>query len=226
MTFNMHRTRWYLRALGLASLLVLTPLAASAARIASLDGFLDVNGGCIMLQTHDGTPYSLLGDTSGLLGGDHVRIEGRFVADSRCGATGFEVMTVQTLWADDTHRAVRFDFRGGEPFLRFAQRSGRLGGGYYRDYDRDARALPDRFDRYGHYVYQGPHRRVTLLGRLHEPANGCPFIDTGVTTFSLDGDLGDYQAGDAVRVSGVLYDGDGNAPCGGPTVVVGSIRGH
>jgi hypothetical protein len=28
-----------------------------------------------------------------------------------------------------------------------------------------------------------------------------------------------------VRISGVLYDGDPNAPCGGSTLVVRSIRG-
>jgi hypothetical protein len=99
--------------------------------------------------------------------------------------------------------------------------------GERRDYDRDREnQSPDRPDRNGRYVYQGPHRFVTLVGRLHESTDACPTLAANYTTVALDGNLGDYQAGDMVRVSGVLYDGDPNAPCGGATLVLRNIRGY
>lgn len=235
--------------------------------IAHVDGYVSTNGGCLMLRQHDGRQLALVGDARGLLGGDHVRLEGRFAPDPGCGATGFEVGLVQTIWGDDNHRTARYDHLSGEPFLRFAERTGRLDESrryeqerraYQNDrreyerqrqgyenrrrdyagavgddgrYDRDRRderyeARPDRPDRGGHYVYAGPHHRVVLVGRIHEAADACPTLETDHAVFALDGSLRDYQAGDQVRVSGVLYDGDPNAPCGGPTVVVTGIRGR
>jgi hypothetical protein len=269
-----HHRRLLSRVLGpallLAAGLALSSRGAAAAAypdVAHVDGYLAANGGCLMLRQHDGRLLALAGDARGLLPGDHVRLEGRFASDPGCGATGFEVGLVQTLWGDDNHRTVRYDHLGGEPFLRFAERTGRLGEsrryelerrGYQNDLheyerqrlnyeeqrrgyeggaraeersDRDGRderyePRPDRPDRGGRYVYGGPHHRVVLVGKIHEPAGACPTLETDHAVFALDGNLRDYQAGDQVRVSGVLYDGDPNAPCGGPTVVVTGIRGR
>jgi hypothetical protein len=264
-----------------------TGVARAADRaIAHIDGYLSVNNGCLVLRQHDGALLSLVGGTAGLLGGDHVRLEGRMVPDPGCGAQGFAVATVQTVWGDDNHRTTVYDHLSGEPFAHFAERTGRFDDhgararGYEgerrgqagerggpideRERERDARAaIPDRdaaepgrrldeqdargrdydrdhdrqvvqdqepprqrLDRNGRYVYQGAHRSVTLVGKIHETQGACPTLETSRTSFALDGDLGDYQAGDRVRVSGMLYDQDPGAPCGGPTVVIRRIRGH
>lgn len=104
--------------------------------------------------------------------------------------------------------------------------SGRAGdeGGEHRGGRRDLD--PERADRGGRYVYHGPHREVVLVGLIHEVQGACPTLHTSRAVFALDGNLGGYQAGDQVSVSGTLYDGDPNAPCGGPTVVVRNIHGH
>ena len=207
---------------GVLALIPGTSYAAYYPGVAHADGFLAASGGCLMLREHDGRVYSVLANTDGLLNGDHVRLEGRLVPDPGCGAPGFQVNEVQTLWGDDYHRSTRYDHLNGEPFTRWAERSGRLGG-YQGDRDREPM---ERYDRYGHYVYHGPHRLVELVGRLHETAGGCPTLDTGASVFALDGNLRDYQAGDTVRVSGTLYDDDPNAPCGSQTVVIRNIRGR
>ncbi|MBV8203091.1 MAG: hypothetical protein JOZ15_20950 [Acidobacteria bacterium] len=217
------------RALGPALLLaggmILASPVASAAypEVTHVDGYLRANGSCLMLRQHDGRVVALRGDTRGLADGDHVRLEGRPALDPGCGAPGFDVLAVQTLWADDSHHRTYFDHLNGVPFDQWAERSGRFE--ERRDLDRDRDQAPDRPDRYGRYVYQGPHRFVTLVGRLHESANACPTLATDYTVVALDGNLGDYQAGDMVKISGVLYDGDPNAPCGGATLVVRDIRG-
>ena len=232
MTHLTPRRRSRFRVLGPALLflgvLALTPGTSYAAYpgVAHVDGYLSASGGCLMLREHDGRVYSVVGRTEGMLTGDHVRLEGRLVPDPGCGAPGFEVTLVQTLWGDDYHRTTRYDHLNGEPFYRYAERTGRLGGERRdRDDDRDQRSL-ERYDRNGHYVYHGPRRSVELVGRLHEAAGACPTLDTGANVFALDGDLRAYQAGDRVRVSGILYDDDPNAPCGGPTVVINNIRGR
>jgi hypothetical protein len=224
--------------------------------VAHVDGYLSADGRCLMLRQHDGQVLALRGDTRGLASGDHVRLEGRFAADPGCGAAGFDLTLVQAIWGDDNHRTVYYDHLNGEPFVRWAERTGHVterraygngseqrgngygseqrgnGSGYERSgerrsYDRgDAAQYPERYDRNGRYVYSGPHRRVTLVGRIHESAGACPTLHTSTAVFALDGNLGDYQAGDRVHLSGYLYDGDPNAPCGGPTVVVRSIRGR
>jgi len=195
------------------------------------------NGECVMLRQHDGRMYSLRGDLDGLRSGDHARLEGRLAPDPGCGAPGFEVTMVQALWADDNHRNTYYDHRNGEPFRQYAARIGRFDDrgagddraaddGDRRDADRDREPLyPERADRNGRYVYEGSHRSVTLVGQLHEVAGACPTLHASRAVFALDGDLRDYQAGDTVTVSGVLYDSDPNAPCGGPTVVIHEIRG-
>jgi hypothetical protein len=234
--------------------------------VAHVDGYLSANGGCLMLRQHDGRMVALVGDARGLLAGDHVRLEGRFAPDPGCGAAGFDVALVQTLWGDDNHRTARYDHLNGEPFLRFAERTGRLDESQRyerdrrsyqndrRDYERDRAGYEnerrgyegdgrsdarsddrgrvndhydqERPDRAGRYVYEGPHRRVTFVGKIHEAGGACPTLVTDHAVFALDGNLREYRAGDRVRVTGVLYDGDPNAPCGGPTVVLSGIRGN
>ena len=229
------RRRSLFRLMGPALLLaagLVLPLRAGFAAypdIIHVDGYLSASGaGCVMLREHDGRTYALRGETRGLLGGDHVRLEGRLAPDPGCGAPGFEVTRVQTLWSDDHHRSTYFDSLTGEPFQHYAERAGRFDERRDAGYDRDREVAPgDVPDRRGRYVYQGPHRDVTLVGRLHEAENACPTLETSQNiVVALDGNLGDYQAGDTVSVTGVLFDGDPNAPCGGPTVVLHSVRGH
>jgi hypothetical protein len=249
----MRPRRSLLRVLGpalllLAAGLVLPTHDSYAAVFAHVDGYLSADGRCLMLQQHGGDTLALVGDTAGLVGGDHVRLEGRFVADPGCGVPGFDVTLVQTIWAGDNHRTTYYDHLSGEPFHLWAERSGRLSGGEWRGYENERRAYererrayenerhgydsdlrnlhPERFDRYGNYIYQGPHRRVVFVGKLHETAGGCATLETTHGFFALDGGLGDYQPGDWVRVSGMLYDGDSTAPCGSPTVVISGIRGR
>ncbi|HVR07691.1 MAG TPA: hypothetical protein VMW75_06540 [Thermoanaerobaculia bacterium] len=109
------------------------------------------------------------------------------------------------------------DRAGAEHGPHDADRADRADGGH---------ADPERTDRSGRYVYRGPHRPVTLVGKLHQVEGACPTLATTHAVFALDGDLGAYQAGDDVSVSGTLYEGDPNAPCGGPTVVIRGIHGH
>jgi hypothetical protein len=235
----MSRRQFHNRVLGPALLLgavLLLPARVSFAAdpsIAHVDGYLSAGRGCLVLQEHDGGRYSLVGGIQGLRNSDHVRLEGRFVSDPACGLPGFNVSDVQALWADDSHRSVYFDHLSGEPFLRYAERTGRIdrrGGsdrnGSRSDYDRERYSRSEeRPDRNGRYVYEGSHRPVTLVGTLHETTYGCPTLNTGYRVFALDGDLRNYQAGDTVKVSGVLYDSD-SGPCRAPTVVLSGIRGH
>jgi hypothetical protein len=205
------------------ALLVTTGLAlpsGQAFAAVMADGYLNHNGPCLMLKQHDGDQYAVVGDTRGLRGGDHVRLEGRVVSDPGCGAPGLEVIQVRSLWRDDEHRVMLYNRDRDRDFERWAERSGRLG--ERRDYDQQI----ERPDRGGHYVYSGPHRRVTFVGKLHETAGGCATLETNHATLALDGNLGDYQAGDWVRVTGTFYDRDPNAPCGGPTVVISRIGGR
>jgi hypothetical protein len=277
--------RIFLRALGpallLAAGLALSTHGAQAAdlSVAHADGYLSVNGSCMMLRQHDGQLLALRGYVRGLLPSDHVRLEGHFAPDPGCGAPGFEVTKVQTVWGDDNHRTTYYDHLNGEPFERFAARTGRLSyesdhrayQSEQRTYDNERRSYENERDRYnagsgysdrnnaqegyrqegyreqnnaqeghrapegtyyergdrnGRYVYQGPHRRVTLVGKLHEVEHGCPTLHAAHTTVALDGNLGNYQAGDNVKVEGTLWDHDSDAPCGGPTLVIHSIRGY
>jgi hypothetical protein len=190
-----------------------------------VDGYLGWNGPCMMLQQHDGTRLSLGGDIRGLRSGDHVRLEGYAEpGNRRCGASTFNVSFVQTMWVDDSHHSTYFDHLNGSPFLAWAEQNGRYG------YERRAE-VPERDGRinrsYGGsgYVYRGPYRRMTLIGRLDLSQNGCPVLVTENADFALDGNLGVYQHGDRVRVDGFFYDQDPNAPCGS-TLVVNGIRGR
>jgi hypothetical protein len=270
---TLERRRLLFRVLGPALLVtgaMLVPGAGAWAQADHVDGYVSMDGGCVLLREHGGDVVSLRGDLRGMQNGDHVRLEGHLTADSRCGYPGFELSQVQAVWGDDNHRTTVYDHQNGEPFQRWAALSGRMperryggdnGPGYerrgnaygnegrgnaygnegrgYRSGDEryrqergygegreSAQQYPERYDRNGRYVYQGPYRRVTLVGRIHEAAGACPTLHTSHATFPLDGDLGNYQAGDRVSVNGYLYDRDPNAPCGGPTVVIRSIRGR
>jgi len=200
-----------------------TTSASAYPATSHVDGYLSSNGTCLMLQEHGGGVLALRGNVRGLTDGDHVRLEGRFAPDPGCGAPGFAVTMVQAIWGDDRHRTTYFDHLSGESFTGWAERTGRFG--ERREYYESGPSY-ERPDRYGRYVYEGPHRWVTLVGRVHESEGACPTLSTSYATFALDGSLGDYQAGDRVLISGMLYDQDPNAPCGGPTVVIHRIRGR
>jgi hypothetical protein len=104
-------------ALALLASFAAPPLFAQADRsVAHIDGYLSESGPppdgrrpCLFLRQHDGVVYTLHGHLTGLQTDDHVRLEGRFAADARCGGTGFEVTTVQTIWADDNHKSTYYD---------------------------------------------------------------------------------------------------------------------
>jgi hypothetical protein len=248
---NRHTLLRLLPAVLLASGFAIAAAAAHAAdrATAHVDGYLLSRHGCLILRQHDGTRLSLVGGTAGLRDSDHVRLEGQFVPDPGCGAQGFAVSEVQTLWGDDNHRTTVYDHLSGEPFGRFAERTGRYderGGragrgderreAERRAYERESAERgapayvqdepPERPDRNGHYVYHGPHHRVTLVGKIHEDGRGCATLETSHAVFALDGNIADYQAGDRVSVSGMLYDQDPGAPCGAPTVIIRSIHGR
>src|SRR5579863_8047563 len=91
----------------LAALGTIPAGAAADPSIALIDGYLSVSqgqdfhrGACIILRQHDGKLFALSGRVIGLMANDHVRLEGR-MAPNRCGAAGFEVSVVQTIWGDD-----------------------------------------------------------------------------------------------------------------------------
>ena len=115
-------------ALLLAAGLILATPGASAAypEITHVDGYLSASGGCLMLRQHDGRVMALRGAMRGLADGDHVRLEGRPAPDPGCGAPGFDVTVVQTLWADDYHRSTLYDHLNGESFPHFSERTGRF----------------------------------------------------------------------------------------------------
>jgi len=79
---------------------------------AHVDGYVSFSpdSHCVVVRQHDGSLYTLVGRWHGLLGNDHVRLEGRFVPETRCGGQGgFEVTEVQAVWADDNHRSTYYD---------------------------------------------------------------------------------------------------------------------
>jgi hypothetical protein len=223
-------TRSFTRILGVGVLLAAGLVFPSRSAYASdhIDGYLSLEGRCMILTEHEGGRLALTGATAGLIGGDHVRLEGWYSRDPGCGAQGFNVTQVHTIWADDNHRSTYFDHLNGEPFAQWAQENGRFNG--RRNERRYEPYSSSNYDqRYRSYQSvpfpEGPHRRVVLVGRVYENGGACPSLRTTHGVFALDGNLGRYQHGDRVRVSGDLYDQDPNSPCGGPTVVIRGIRG-
>jgi hypothetical protein len=114
------RPRYLLRIL-LPAALVLGVLAVAASALAAprgdtslahVDGYVSFSpdSHCVVVRQHDGSLYTLVGRWHGLVGNDHVRLEGRFVPETRCGGQGgFEVTEVQAIWADDNHRSTYYD---------------------------------------------------------------------------------------------------------------------
>jgi|HubBroStandDraft_3_1064219.scaffolds.fasta_scaffold148704_2 hypothetical protein len=123
----------------LVSLLVPTGIAAAQGdrSLIHIDGYLQFtdqgyNGAyrCLLLREHgNGETFALVGRVAGLLNGDHVRLEGRS-APGRCGARGFEVTKVQTVWADDNHRSTYYDHLHDGSFREWAVANQRLPPGY------------------------------------------------------------------------------------------------
>lgn len=96
----------------LLAALVLAFVAAAPAAAVYIDGYVTAspNGDCVLVRSHDGRVYALEGPASqGVIGNDHVRLEGRFVPETRCGVRdGFEVSDVATIWSDDAHHVVAY----------------------------------------------------------------------------------------------------------------------
>jgi hypothetical protein len=107
--------------------------AAADPSVAHVDGYVSINPSpdgretCVILRQHDGSLYALSGRVIGLLAGDHVRLEGR-AGLNRCGAQGFEVSKVQTVWADDNHRSTYYDHLHDGGFRAWAARNNRVHG--------------------------------------------------------------------------------------------------
>jgi hypothetical protein len=102
--------------LALVALLALAGAATAHAvadpSIAHVDGYVSASpdGRCIALRQHDGSILTLEGRVRGLQNNDHVRLEGRMVANNRCGGQGgFNISLVQTIWADDRHKTTYYD---------------------------------------------------------------------------------------------------------------------
>ena len=136
------RIRAFVRILGpvllLLALLVFPAHGAAAApadpTLIRLDGYLQFteqgrDGGyrCLIIRQHDGSLYALSGGVLGLINGDHVRLEGRAAPD-RCGARGFAVTDVQTVWADDNHKTTYYDHLKDGRFHDWAEHNNRIHG--------------------------------------------------------------------------------------------------
>lgn len=129
------RQRWLIRILlpaalvfGLVAMVSMTAAAQPRGdtSLAHIDGYVSVSpdNRCEVVKQHDGSMYTLVGRWRGLVGNDHVRLEGRLVPETRCGGQGgFEVTTVQTLWADDHHRSTYYDHLKDGPFDRWVERN-------------------------------------------------------------------------------------------------------
>jgi len=145
------RPRYLLRIL-LPAALVLGALAVAASALAQpradpgvahIDGYVSVSpdSHCVVVKQHDGSLYTLVGRWQGLVGNDHVRLEGRFVPETRCGGQGgFEVTSVQTIWADANHRSTYYDHLKDGDFRAWLSRNRPRE--LERDRDRDRREPP------------------------------------------------------------------------------------
>lgn len=235
-----NRLAMVLAAIAAAGFLGSAGRAAAAAdpSVAHIDGYLTVTGRgervCMQLRQHDGQTLGLFGRIVGLRTGDHVRLEGRFADRNHCGARGFEVTLVQTLWGDDNHRTTLYDHLNGGSFERFAVRTGRIA---QSDLGLPGHVPPGLSgagdDSPGAPATQDPGEAPhagTLEGRLAEARTGCPVLRTaGGMTYRLAGSLGPYKDGDWVLLAGPLYQVDPGSPegrCGGgATMRIEEIRG-
>jgi len=113
------RQRSLHRILLLAALALVLGVAVAASAqprgdtsLAHIDGYVSVSpdNHCVVVKQHDGSLYTLVGRWHGLIQNDHVRLEGRFVPETRCGGQGgFEVTEVHAIWASDNHRSTYYD---------------------------------------------------------------------------------------------------------------------
>jgi hypothetical protein len=121
---NLRRT--LARPLLLGALVLGFVAARPAAAAVYVDGYVTSgpSADCVMVKSHEGRVYVLAGTGwRGVIGNDHVRLEGRFVPMNRCGARdGFEVTDVSTIWSDDAHRVVSYDRNRDGRFSEWAQR--------------------------------------------------------------------------------------------------------
>jgi hypothetical protein len=229
---NTRNHRSIARLLG-PSLLLAAALALPASRVfaagdpnvIAADGYLrDNNRECMLLESHDGHPYYLTGDTYGLRAGDHVRLLGRLTYDRRCGrAETLQVQEVQALWADANHRTTYYDHLANGSWDRWVQRE--RGDRYGRYGDRSGR-YDNRYGRYDNgYGRYGDRRRVTSVeGRLSYARGGCPALRTSNgEVFALSGNLPNYRQGDRIRATGFL---ENDYQCGLRVLRIGEIRGR
>jgi hypothetical protein len=114
--------RTLLLAIAAVGFLAASPPAAAAVYI---DGYVSGGpGNCVMVKDHDGRVYVLEGSSwRGVIGNDHVRLEGRLVPENRCGVqNGFEVSDVSTIWSDDAHRVISYSRDRDGRFSQWVQR--------------------------------------------------------------------------------------------------------
>jgi hypothetical protein len=99
----------------LLAALVLGFLAAvpAAAAVVYIDGYVapGPEPDCVLVKDHEGHTYALEGTAwRGVIGSDHVRLEGQLVPESRCGVTtAFQVADVDTIWRDDAHKVIYYE---------------------------------------------------------------------------------------------------------------------
>lgn len=216
-----------------------TARAAGDPSVVHVDGYLNDQGNCLVLREHDGKIYGLTGDIGGLQNGDHVRLEGRFVDGSGCGAgTAVNVNQVQAIWADDNHRTTYYDHLQNGSFTRWAEanrgynpRSGsdRYGRRGYRDngddrgYDRDRGNGYDRGRGYDRRSDRSGDLR-SVYGRIEGYRGDCLIVrGNDGRYYGLTGDTRGYdRRGERVKVLGFL----GRGVCGDRTVEVEQIGGR
>ena len=90
----------------------LAPVAHAQPGVDHVDGYLSISpdGRCMVLKQHDGALLALFGRRRGLQNNDHLRLEGKLTSGASCGAPGgFQVTSVQTVWADDNHKTTYYD---------------------------------------------------------------------------------------------------------------------
>lgn len=121
--------------------LVLGFLAVQPAMAAIyVDGYVSASptGDCVLVKDHEGKVYVLEGSGwQGVIGNDHVRLEGRFIPESRCGVqNGFEVSDVATVWTGDEHSKVYYSHERDGRFRDWVQRHRRS---EWEKWDRERR---------------------------------------------------------------------------------------
>jgi hypothetical protein len=143
----MNFKRMLARPLLLGALVLGFVAATPAAAAVYIDGYVTAgHGDCVLVKGHDGRVYVLEGSRwRGVIGNDHVRLEGRFVPENRCGVRdGFEVSDVSTIWTDDAHRVISYDRERDGRFSEWVQRHRQRES---ERWDRDRREHGDRHER-------------------------------------------------------------------------------